>query len=157
MALTGLAHVWSFAPTISVAVISAVFMALPTYTAQYTDTLHTIHTITKIMSDCQQTYTTLTKALITSHLQNQSTSIHLLSHLCYHHLSSKSTHITPILKSLHWLKMNECTDCKFFSLTYEVLTAMQPSYLYNLSSLESLTVPAPHLLLPFLSHQPSPH
>ena len=48
----------------------------------------------------------------------------------------KSTHITPILKSLHWLKVNERIEYKLFSLTYKVLTTAQPSYLRNLISLQ---------------------
>ena len=30
----------------------------------------------------------------------------------------KSSHITPILRSLHWLKINECMEYKLLSLTY---------------------------------------
>jgi len=61
----------------------------------------------------------------------------------------KSTHITPILKSLHWLKVNERIEYKLLSLTYKVLTTWYP---FN-------PVPelAPHLLLPFLAQKPSPH
>jgi len=39
----------------------------------------------------------------------------------------KSSHITPILRSLHWLKINE-----LLSLTYKVFTTNQPDYLHNL-------------------------
>ena len=48
----------------------------------------------------------------------------------------KSSHITPILKSLHWLKVNERIEYKLFSLTYKVLTTSQPSYLNNLISVQ---------------------
>ena len=48
----------------------------------------------------------------------------------------KSSHITPILKSLHWLNFNECIEYKLLSLTYKVLTTSQPSYLYNLISVQ---------------------
>ena len=48
----------------------------------------------------------------------------------------KSTHITPILKSLHWLKVNERIEYKLLSLIYKVLTTAQPSYLHNLISLQ---------------------
>ena len=48
----------------------------------------------------------------------------------------KSTHITPILKSLHWLKVNERIEYKLLSLTYKVLTTAEPSYLHNLISLQ---------------------
>ena len=48
----------------------------------------------------------------------------------------KSTHITPILKSLHWLKVSERIEYKLLSLTYKVITTAQPSYLHNLISLQ---------------------
>ena len=48
----------------------------------------------------------------------------------------KSSHITPILKSLHWLKVNERIEYKLLSLTYEVLTTTQPNYLNNLISVQ---------------------
>jgi len=35
----------------------------------------------------------------------------------------KSSHITPILRSLHWLKINERIEYKLLSLTYKVLTS----------------------------------
>ena len=69
----------------------------------------------------------------------------------------KSTHITPILKSLHWLKVNERIEYKLLSLTYKVLTTVlnlaifTTLYLFNL-----LAVPALHLLSLSLAHQPSP-
>ena len=44
--------------------------------------------------------------------------------------------ITPILKSLHWLKVNEHIEYKLLSLTYKVLTTSQPSYLDNLISVQ---------------------
>jgi len=46
------------------------------------------------------------------------------------------SHTTPILKSLHWLKINECIEYKLFSLTYEVLTPAQPACLYKLLSVQ---------------------
>ena len=48
----------------------------------------------------------------------------------------KSTHITAILRSLHWLKVNERIEYKLLSLTYKVLTTAQPSYLHNIISLQ---------------------
>ena len=48
----------------------------------------------------------------------------------------KSTHIIPILKSIHWLKVNEHIEYKLLSLTDKVLTTAQPSYLHNLISLQ---------------------
>jgi len=48
----------------------------------------------------------------------------------------KSSPITPILKSLHCLKVNECIEYKLLSLTYKVFTTSQPSYLNNLISVQ---------------------
>jgi len=42
----------------------------------------------------------------------------------------KSSHITLILRSLHWLKTNERIEYKVLSLTYKVLTTSQPNYLH---------------------------
>jgi len=49
----------------------------------------------------------------------------------------KSTHVTPILKSLHWLKVNERIEYKLLSHTYKVLTTAQPSYLQKLIYLQA--------------------
>jgi len=49
----------------------------------------------------------------------------------------KSSLVTPILRSLHWLKINERIEYKFLSLTYKVLTTSQPDYLQNLISVQS--------------------
>ena len=46
----------------------------------------------------------------------------------------KSCHITPILRSLHWLRITEHIEYKLLSLTYKVLTATQPPYLHKLIS-----------------------
>jgi len=46
----------------------------------------------------------------------------------------KSCHITPILRSLHWLRITERIEYKLLSLTYKVLTTTQPPYLHNLIS-----------------------
>jgi len=46
----------------------------------------------------------------------------------------KFHHITPILKSLHWLKVNERIKYKVLSLTYKSLKTGQPSYLHSLLS-----------------------
>jgi len=48
----------------------------------------------------------------------------------------QSSHINTALKSLHWLKIKQRIDCKILSLTYKVLTTTQPSYLYNLISVQ---------------------
>jgi len=45
--------------------------------------------------------------------------------------------ITPILKSLHWLKMNEKTKYKVLSLTYKSLKTGQSSYIRSLLSFSS--------------------
>ena len=44
--------------------------------------------------------------------------------------------ITPILRSLHWLKNNERIVYKLLSLTYKLLTTSQPDYLHNLVSVQ---------------------
>ena len=49
----------------------------------------------------------------------------------------KSSHITPILRTLHWLKINERIEYKLLSLTYKVLTTSQTDYLHNLISVQS--------------------
>jgi len=41
----------------------------------------------------------------------------------------KSSHITPSLRSLHWLKIKERITYKILSLIYKVLTTTEPSYL----------------------------
>ena len=61
-------------------------------------------------------------------------------------VAPKSTHITPILKSLQWLKVNERTKYKLVSLTYKVLTTAQPSltssqYLLSLFLARQLSPP----------------
>jgi len=45
----------------------------------------------------------------------------------------KSSHITPILRSLYWLRI---TEYKLLLLTYKVLTTTQPPYLHNLISIQ---------------------
>jgi len=50
--------------------------------------------------------------------------------------ATKFTQTTPILKSLHCLKINQRIEYKILSLTYKVLTAAQPGYLRNLISVE---------------------
>jgi len=48
----------------------------------------------------------------------------------------KSSHIIPILRSLHWLEITECIEYKLVSLTYKVLTTIQLSYLHNLIAVQ---------------------
>jgi len=50
----------------------------------------------------------------------------------------KFCHITPILRSLHWLKIIERIEYKLLSLTYKVLTTTHPPYLHNLISVRPL-------------------
>jgi len=47
------------------------------------------------------------------------------------------THANYILKSLHWLKINQRIEYKILSLTCKVLTTAQPGYLRNLISVDS--------------------
>ena len=49
----------------------------------------------------------------------------------------KFQHITPILKALHWLKVSERIEYQIISLTYKILNTTQPSYLYDLISLQA--------------------
>ena len=44
----------------------------------------------------------------------------------------KFHHITPILKSLHFLKINERIQYKVLSLTYKTLNSSRPAYLHSL-------------------------
>ena len=44
--------------------------------------------------------------------------------------------ITPKLKSLHWLKIEECIHCKIISLTYDSLHTLQPQYLRKLINIK---------------------
>ena len=43
----------------------------------------------------------------------------------------KFCHVTPSLKSLHWLKVNERVEYKLISLTYKALTTAQPTFLHS--------------------------
>ena len=45
--------------------------------------------------------------------------------------SSKFTHVTPTLKSLHWLKVRERITYKTLSITYKSLMSNKPPYLAN--------------------------
>ena len=48
----------------------------------------------------------------------------------------KTEHITPELKSLHWLKIEECIHDKIISLTYDSLHTSQPQYLRRLINIK---------------------
>ena len=54
--------------------------------------------------------------------------------VCY---TSKYSHITPTLQSLHWLKIRQRIDYKVVSLTYNALQFKQPSYLHNLLTIQT--------------------
>jgi hypothetical protein len=47
----------------------------------------------------------------------------------------KFHHITPILKSLHWLSINQRIQYKVLSLTYKTLSSSRPAYLHSLVTL----------------------
>ena len=50
--------------------------------------------------------------------------------------ASKFCHVTPVLKSLRWLKVNERIEYKLLPLTYKALTTAQPTYLHSLISVQ---------------------
>jgi len=54
-----------------------------------------------------------------------------------HVKAPKFSHSTPILRSLHWLKINERIEDKL-SLTYKVLTISQRDCIHNLISAQSV-------------------
>ena len=82
---------------------------------------------------CNSLYLNLPKSQITWLQQIQNSVAHAVVK------APRSSHITPILQSLHWLKITERIEYKLLSLTYKVLTTTQPSYLYNL-----ITIQPPH-------------
>jgi len=59
--------------------------------------------------------------------------------------------IIPILKYFHWLKVSERIEYKSISLTYKILNTTQPSYLYDLVSIQPPhghnTRPSPYVTL----------
>ena len=62
------------------------------------------------------------------------------------------SHITPVIKSLHWLKVKERIEYKLLSLTYKVLTTSQTTYFLNWSLFSLLAVLDPPLLLSYPNH-----
>ena len=81
---------------------------------------------------CNSLYYNLPKSQITRLQQIQNSLAMLLLKL----LNAQCCHITPILHSLHWLKITERIEYKPLSLTYKVLTTTQPPYLHNLISVQ---------------------
>ena len=51
----------------------------------------------------------------------------------------KFTHISPVLKSLHWLKIDQRIHYKVLSITYKTLQFRKPAYLHNLLHVQSNT------------------
>jgi len=51
--------------------------------------------------------------------------------------STKYCHITPLLKSLQWLKIKQRIKYKVLSITYKTLQSGQPSYLHSLLNVQS--------------------
>jgi len=49
----------------------------------------------------------------------------------------KFAHISPVLKSLHWLEIEQRIHYKVASITYKVLQPEQPSYLHSLLNVQS--------------------
>ena len=80
-------------------------------------------------------FSTINSISLNYHVSSRSRTLLLVLSL---KLLYKSCHITPILRSLHWLRITECIRYKLLSLTYEVLTTTQPTYLHNLISVQGL-------------------
>jgi len=70
--------------------------------------------------------------------------------------ASKSCHITPALRSLHWLKITERIENKLLSLTYKVLTTTQPPYLHHFVSVQPPRSTRSSSLVTSLDHQHHP-
>ena len=72
--------------------------------------------------------------------RNLRTAYHTFRNLCeklyqYCHRNPKFHHITPILKSLHWLTLNQTIQYKVLCLNHKPLKTGHPSYLSSLLSL----------------------
>ena len=95
--------------------------------------LKTVSTIANAHSKldyCNSLYYNLPKSQITCLQQIQNSLARTVVN------SHKFCHITPILHSLHWLKITEHIEYKILSLTYKVLTTAQPSYLHHLVTVQ---------------------
>jgi len=75
---------------------------------------------------CNSLYYNLPKSQITRLQQIQNSLARAVAK------APKSSHITPILRCLHWVKITERIEYKLLSLAYKVLRTTQPSYLHNL-------------------------
>jgi hypothetical protein len=68
----------------------------------------------------------------TNHLQLVlNSTAHAITKTCKFH------HTTPVIKSLHWLKMNHNIHYKVMSLTHKIILSNHPSYLHSLLSIQS--------------------
>ena len=64
------------------------------------------------------------------HLQKvQNTAAHIVTR------SVRSSHIIPVLKSLHWLPVNYCINFKICCITHHALSLHEPHYLSSMFSL----------------------
>ena len=79
---------------------------------------------------CHSLYHNLPKSQITRLQQTQNSLARAVVN------APKSSHITPILRSLHWLKITERIQYKLLSLTHKVLTTTKPSFLHNLITVQ---------------------
>jgi len=71
------------------------------------------------------------------------------------HSLRRMTHITPIFKSLHWLKVNERIEYKLLSHLQSSSQPLNLAIFTTLSLFNLLAMPDPHLLSLFLARQPS--
>jgi len=78
-----------------------------------------------------------------------------LARTAHPHQIKRHHHITPVLKSLHWLKIKERIKFKVLALTYKALHFNRPTYIFNLlhitqrqttRSASSLTLARPSVL-----------
>jgi len=100
---------------------------------------------------CNSLYYNLPKSQITRLQQIQNSLARVVVR------TPKCCHITPILHSLHWLKITERNEYKLLSLTYKVLTTTQPPYLHNLISVQPpRNTRSSYHVIPSLEHQHHP-
>jgi hypothetical protein len=50
------------------------------------------------------------------------------------------THISPVLRSLHWLKIDQRIHYKILSITHKTLQSRKPSYLHHIFSISNRTL-----------------